>query len=159
MDIRIIRRRCLFPSIAHTIGLWACLESFFMYVSCRHMYWRAKFSRMKPSMCLYVRALFYVSVFNTNTVLFMLRYECIRIQHVYVYIYTLVWRYACMYVYFQRVPMHIYVFTCTNLSTFIYIWFLFSSYPYLFCSFFMLFYPGNRECNITHMSILVVKFV
>jgi len=64
-----------------------------------------------------------------------------------------------MYVYFQRAPIHIYVYTCTNLPTFIYIWFLFSSYPYLFFSFFMLFYPGNQVCNITHMSILVLKFV
>ena len=38
MDICIIRRRCLFPLTAHSIGLWARLESVFMYVSCRHIH-------------------------------------------------------------------------------------------------------------------------
>jgi len=87
MDIRIIRRRCLFPLIGHSIGLWACFESFFMYVSCRHIYCCAQFSRIKPSMCLYVRVLFHVSVYNINTVL------CIA--QVWVYTYS---TYVCIYI-------------------------------------------------------------
>jgi len=116
MDIRTIRRRCLFPLIAHSIGLWACLESFFMYVSCRHIYWCAKFSRIKPSMCLYVRVLFHASVYNINTVLF--------IAQVWVYTYsTCVCIYMntcvtlCMYVCvfsactYAHISIHLYQFT------------------------------------------------
>jgi len=97
MDIRIIRRRCLFPLIAHSIGLWACVESFFMNVSCRPIYWCAKFSRINPSMCLYVRVFFCVSLYIINTVLFI----------------TLVW------VYLYSTCVCIYINTCETLCMYV----------------------------------------